>query len=43
MKAEDLMKRWGMLYCGGAPPVLKALEEISNEFSITYKSESFDW
>jgi hypothetical protein len=43
MQAGGLMNRWGMLYCGGAPPVVKALEEISQEFSIQYKSESFGW
>ena len=43
MQAGGLMNRWGMLYCGGAPPVVKALQEISQEFSIQYKSESFGW
>jgi hypothetical protein len=32
-----------MLYCGGAPPVVKALDEISTEFALPYAAESFAW
>ena len=28
MAKTDRIKVWGMLYCGGAAPVMKALEEI---------------
>jgi hypothetical protein len=40
---EDDLRRWGMLYCGGAPPVVAALEQTSREFNLSYKSESFNW
>ena len=37
------IERWGMLYCGGAPPVVKVLEAASAEFQLDYKAESFAW
>ena len=32
------MQRWGLLYCGGAAPVVKALEAATDEFKLEYKS-----
>ena len=38
-----------MLYCGGAPPVMKALNAASKEFNISisidylYREESLSW
>ena len=43
MAKTDRIKVWGMLYCGGAAPVMKALEEIQNEFGLDYAAESFAW
>ena len=37
------MQRWGLRYCGGAAPVVKALEAATDEFNLEYKSESFAW
>ena len=34
---------WGMLYCGGVPPVMNALNAASKEFNIDYPEESFSW
>ena len=45
----DKMRRRGMLYCGGAPPVMKALNAASKEFNISisidylYREESLSW
>ena len=36
------MQRWGLLYCGGAAPVVKALEAATDEFNLEYKSEDVD-
>jgi ferric-chelate reductase len=38
-----VLPTWGMIYCGGAKPVLKALEEISDEYEIGLHVESFAW
>jgi hypothetical protein len=38
-----VLQTWGMLYCGGAKPVLNVLEEISDEFDIGLHVESFAW
>jgi hypothetical protein len=43
MAKTDRIKVWGMLYCGGAAPVMKALEEIHSEFRLHYAAESFAW
>jgi hypothetical protein len=34
---------WGMLYCGGAKPVLDDLKRISDEYQIGLHVESFAW
>mmetsp|Transcript_16163 Transcript_16163/g.39533 ORF Transcript_16163/g.39533 Transcript_16163/m.39533 type:complete len:496 (-) Transcript_16163:319-1806(-) len=34
---------WGMLYCGGAKPVLNDLKRISDEYHIGLHVESFAW
>ena len=36
------MQRWGLPYCGGAAPVVKALEAATDEFNLEYKSEDVD-
>lgn len=38
-----VMPTWGMLYCGGAKPVLGELEKISDEYQICLHVESFAW
>ncbi|KAL3930514.1 MAG: hypothetical protein SGBAC_011732 [Bacillariaceae sp.] len=34
---------WGLLYCGGAKPILSDLKRISAEFHIDLHVESFSW
>lgn len=50
--AKDYVKRldpklvlptWGILYCGGAKPVLADLEKISDDYDICLHVESFEW
>ena len=36
------MQRWGLPYCVGAAPVVKALEAATDEFNLEYKSEDVD-
>ena len=43
MSSTKQIEQWGMLYCGGAAPVNRALEEASKQYKVAYKSESFDW
>ena len=40
--AYDL-SNWGMLYCGGALPIIRALNSVSKKLHIDLKVESFDW
>ena len=42
MKSED-RERWGMMYCGGAPPVIAQLRALSSRHGISLKEESFGW
>jgi hypothetical protein len=37
------LERWGILYCGGAQPVVEELHTFSEEFKISYTAESFGW
>ncbi|CAJ1952236.1 unnamed protein product [Cylindrotheca closterium] len=38
-----VISTWGMLYCGGAKPVLNDLKRISDEYHIGLHVESFAW
>ena len=38
-----ILSTWGILYCGGAKPVLQALEDVSDEYDIGLHIESFAW
>ena len=38
-----VLKRWGMLYCGGAQPVVDALTKIGYNYGIVFRAEKFDW
>jgi ferric-chelate reductase len=38
-----VISTWGMLYCGGAKPVLKDLKRISDEYQLGLHVESFAW
>lgn len=38
-----ILSTWGMLYCGGAKPVLADLKNISDEYQIGLHIESFSW
>ena len=40
---ETALKRWGMLYCGGAQPVVDALTKIGHSYGIVFRAEKFDW
>ena len=42
MSPQDL-ERWGILDCGGAASVAKALEKASEDFSVSFQAESFAW
>lgn len=44
--AEDSdphFETWGVLYCGGATPVVKVLEGMQHDLGVEVKIESFDW
>ena len=41
--SKDGLKRWGILYCGGAAPVQAALQDISRSYKISCSFESFAW
>ena len=41
--SKDGLKRWGILYCGGAAPVQAALQDISCSYKISCSFESFAW
>jgi ferric-chelate reductase len=38
-----VIQTWGILYCGGARPVLNELEKISDEYQLCLHVESFAW
>uniref|UniRef100_A0A7S4NI13 Ferric reductase NAD binding domain-containing protein n=1 Tax=Odontella aurita TaxID=265563 RepID=A0A7S4NI13_9STRA len=40
---EHVLPTWGLLYCGGSPPVQKTLKEISAEYHISLNIDSFSW
>lgn len=40
---EAVMATWGMLYCGGSQPVIKALRDVSLDYSIDLHVDSFAW
>ena len=36
-------KNWGMLYCGGSAPVVKALKEYKRKYGVSLSVERFAW
>ena len=40
---KDMTDAWQIMYCGGAPPVVKTLQEVSEKYDIPLKIESFAW
>uniref|UniRef100_A0A7S2HFP6 Calmodulin n=1 Tax=Octactis speculum TaxID=3111310 RepID=A0A7S2HFP6_9STRA len=40
---KSVTDRWAMLYCGGAAPVIAALNSCSEALGVKFKSESFSW
>jgi hypothetical protein len=42
MEKHDI-KRWGILYCGGAANVVKALEKTGEDLCVSFIAESFAW
>lgn len=40
---EDILSRWGILYCSGNKMVAKALKSVSEEYHINLHTESFQW
>jgi len=43
MAGRDVISNWGMLYCGGAQPVVDSLTEIKEEYGFSLSVEKFDW
>lgn len=40
---KHMTDAWQIMYCGGAAPVVKTLEEIKEKYGIPLKIESFAW
>lgn len=40
---DNVMETWGMMYCGGSPPVIETLQEISMKYHIDVHIDSFAW
>ena len=40
---EEIMKTWGIMYCGGSKPVIKSLRAISDDYNIDLNIDSFAW
>jgi hypothetical protein len=40
---DDILSRWGILYCGGNKMVAKFLKTVSEEYHIHLHTESFQW
>mmetsp|Transcript_23015 Transcript_23015/g.59033 ORF Transcript_23015/g.59033 Transcript_23015/m.59033 type:complete len:687 (-) Transcript_23015:117-2177(-) len=40
---KEVVRAWGILYCGGSKPVEEALHSISRTYGISLDSESFAW
>ena len=39
----DGMKKWQILYCGGAQPVVDVLSKIASDLQVDFRMEKFDW
>ena len=39
----ERMRTWQILYCGGAQPVVDALNKVSKAYGISLEIEKFDW
>ena len=40
---KDMIDGWQIMYCGGASPVVKTLEGVTEKYGIPLKIESFAW
>jgi hypothetical protein len=40
---RDILKRWGMLYCGGKSPLATNAIKAANDFGLEMHTESFAW
>lgn len=40
---KELTDAWQIMYCGGAAPVVKSLQDINAKYNIPVKIESFAW
>ena len=38
-----MLNGWQIMYCGGAPPVVAQLQQISKKYQVRLKVESFAW
>ncbi|KAK3286362.1 hypothetical protein CYMTET_6084 [Cymbomonas tetramitiformis] len=39
----NYFKDWGIMYCGGAAPVVATLKQMHHDLGVSVKIESFDW
>ena len=39
----EITDSWQIMYCGGAAPVVKSLNQINEKYDIPVKIESFAW
>jgi hypothetical protein len=37
------LKAWQVLYCGGTQAIVDSLQKFSNDFTVAFKKEKFDW
>jgi len=37
------LKAWQVLYCGGTQAIVDTLQRFSNDFTVAFKKEKFDW
>ena len=40
---NNIMSSWGIMYCGGSEPVIKALRGISHDYNLDLHIDSFKW
>ncbi|KAK3237620.1 hypothetical protein CYMTET_52321 [Cymbomonas tetramitiformis] len=42
-EAGHYFKDWGIMYCGGAAPVVATLKQMQHDLGVSVEIESFDW
>ena len=40
---DSVMQTWGIMYCGGSPPVIASLQGLSLKYHIDVHIDSFAW